>query len=63
MLLNPMTDDQMENGRPPYCSQAISYAYRVGAGVDLVPNAADCMTEPADLARSGLLHYQFTLRP
>ncbi len=63
LALKPMTDDQMENGHPPYCSQAVSYAYRVGGGVDLVPNSADCMTEPADLARSGLLRYQFTLRP
>lgn len=63
MALTPMTDDQMENGRPPYCSQAVSYAFRVGGGVDLVPNAADCITEPSDLARSAALEYQFTLRP
>jgi len=63
MFLKPMTDDRMENGRPPYCSQAVAYAYRVGGGVDLVPNAADCVTEPADLARSALLEYQFTLWP
>lgn len=63
MALKPLTDDRMENGRPPYCSQAVAYAYRVGGGVDLVPNAADCVTEPADLARSAVLEYQFTLRP
>ncbi len=61
MFLAPLTDDEMENGRPPYCSQAVSYAYRVGGGLDLIPNAADCMSEPADLARSALLEYQFTL--
>lgn len=63
MAIKPLTDDQMENGRPPYCSQAVAYACRAGANIDLVPNAADCMTEPADLARSALLKYQFTLRP
>lgn len=63
MCIKPLTDDRMENGRPPYCSQAVAYAYRVGAGIDLVPNAADCVTEPADLARSALLEYQFTLWP
>lgn len=63
MALTPLTDDRMENGRPPYCSQAVAYAYRVGGGVDLVPNAADCVSEPADLARSAVLEYQFTLRP
>ena len=63
LALKPMTDDQMENGHPPYCSQAVSYSYRAGGGVDLVPNSADCVTEPADLARSGLLQYKFTLRP
>lgn len=63
MTMKPLTDDRMENGLPPYCSQAVAYAYRVGGGVDLVPNAADCITEPADLARSAALEYQFTLRP
>lgn len=63
LAMKPMTDDEMDNGRPPYCSQAVSYAYRVSGGVDLVPNAADCVTEPADLARSSVLEYQFTLVP
>ena len=62
-FVKPMTDDEMENGRAPYCSQAVSYAYRVGGDCDLVKNAADCMTEPSDLARSALLEYQFTLVP
>ena len=36
---------------PPFCSQAVSMACRAG-GVDPVPNLADRLTEPADLARS-----------
>lgn len=63
MRLRPMTDDATENGRPPYCSQAVSYALRVGSGVDLVPQLADCATEPSDLARSAKLAYQFTMQP
>lgn len=61
--MKPMTDDEMENGLPPYCSQAVAYSYRVSGDCDLVPNAADCVTEPSDLARSALLEYQFTLVP
>lgn len=48
-------------GRPPFCSQAVAIAERVGGGVDPVPNLADRRTEPADLARSPFYRYRFTL--
>lgn len=51
-----------ENGTPPYCSNAVSRAYRTG-GVDPVPFLADAATEPGDLARSTFFRYQFTLIP
>lgn len=47
---------------PPYCSEAISRAYRL-AGCDPTPNLADRATEPGDLARSTLFTYRFTLEP
>lgn len=54
-------DDHAESRYPPYCSAAVAQACRRGGGCDLVPNLADQDTEPGDLARSGLLQYQFTL--
>lgn len=62
LLVRPSTDDQLENGHPPFCSQAIAAACRAG-GVDPVPNLADRMTEPGDLARSPFFKYRFTLVP
>jgi len=59
-LVSPDTEDGGESSRPPFCSQAVAAAYRA-AGVDVVPNLADRLTEPADLARSGLFQYRFTL--
>ena len=50
-------------GNPPFCSQACATADRLGGGVDPVPELADRQTEPADLARSELYRYQFTLIP
>lgn len=47
---------------PEFCSEAVANAYR-WAGLDLVPNLADKVTEPSDLARSAVLAYQFTLEP
>ena len=47
--------------RPPFCSQAVSMADRIGGGVDPVPQLADGFTEPADLARSPFYKYLFTL--
>jgi len=48
------------NGRHPFCSMAVSRAYREG-GIDLVPLLADRTTEPGDLARSAALQYYGTL--
>lgn len=54
-------DDDAPLKYPPYCSTSICRSYRLGYGLDLVPNLADQYTEPGDLGRSGLLQYQFTL--
>ena len=48
---------------PSFCSQACALADRLGGGVDSVPNLADRLTEPADLARSPFYQYRFTLIP
>lgn len=53
-------DDAEKCSWPPFCSQAVSMACRLG-GVDPVPNLADRLTEPADLARSPFFEYRFTL--
>lgn len=63
LVVRPETDDAHFDRRPPFCSQAVAMAYRLGAGVDLVPRLADRLTEPADLARSAFLEYQYTLIP
>ena len=43
------------------CSTAAAYAYRT-AYIDPVPYLADSAVTPADLARSSLFEYQFTLQ-
>jgi len=60
MFRRPSLDDQSGNGLP-YCSQAVSRAYREG-GLDPVPNLADRFTEPGDLGRSLCFRYRFTLQ-
>jgi hypothetical protein len=42
------------------CSTAVAYAYRV-AYVDPVPYLADSAVTPADLARSSIFQYKFTI--
>ena len=42
------------------CSTAVAYAYRM-AYIDPVPYLADAAVAPADLARSALFKYQFTI--
>ena len=59
-LVPPQTDDTVESQLPPFCSQAVAAACRRG-GIDPVPNLADRLTEPADLARSSFFEYRFTL--
>lgn len=59
-LVPPDEDDHRKSGWPPFCSQALSFAYRTG-GLDPVSNLSDTITEPADLARSALFEYRFTL--
>ncbi len=58
-LVVPDTDDAA-NGSLPFCSQAVARACRAG-GADPVPNLADRLTEPGDLARSPFFRYRFTL--
>ena len=63
-LVRAETDDEAENGNhPPFCSQAVAMADRIGGGVDPVPQLADRLTEPGDLARSPFYEYRFTLVP
>jgi hypothetical protein len=57
-------NDVEDSSYPPFCSEAVARACRIGGfggRDDLVPNCADSYTEPGDLARSALLQYQFTL--
>lgn len=61
MLVRPETEDAAIDRRPPFCSQACAMADRIGGGVDPTPHLADRLTEPADLARSPLYQYRFTL--
>jgi hypothetical protein len=62
-FIRPDIDDRGRTTRPPFCSQACAMADRIGGGVDPVPHLADRLTEPADLARSPLYRYRFTLIP
>lgn len=59
-FVRPDADDKADDAWPPFCSQAVATATRAG-GVDPVPNLADRLTEPADLARSNFYAYRFTL--
>lgn len=59
-LALPDTNDLEHSTWPPFCSQAVAMADRAG-GIDPVPNLADRLTEPGDLARSAFYEYRFTL--
>ena len=61
-LAQPDTNDLEISAWPPFCSEAVAMADRVG-GIDPVPNLADRLTEPGDLARSAFYEYRFTLLP
>lgn len=63
IFCRPQLKDTDLNGKPPFCSEAVAMADRIGGGVDPVPNLADRLTEPADLARSKFYKYRFTLQP
>jgi len=62
-FVRPNVADRVFDRRPPFCSQACAMADRIGGGVDPVPQLADRITEPADLARSPFYRYRFTLLP
>ncbi len=59
-LVEYSMDDEALSKRAPHCSQAVSYAFRLGF-TDLVLNTPDNLTSPGDLGRSPLLNYMFTL--
>jgi hypothetical protein len=59
-LVPPDPEDTETTDWPPFCSQAVSLAMRAG-GLDPVPQLADRLTEPGDLARSAILEYRSTL--
>ena len=59
-LIPPEVNDLDASDWPPFCSQAVAMADRAG-GIDPVPNLADRLTEPGDLARSTFYHYHGTL--
>lgn len=63
LWVRPEVDDEASSTRPPFCSHACAMADRIGGGVDPVPQLADRLTEPADLARSPFYRYRFTLVP
>ncbi|WP_321377052.1 hypothetical protein [Trichococcus shcherbakoviae] len=60
-LARASENDREESMYPPFCSEAIARSYRIGGGIDLVPNLADAYTEPGDLARSGKLRFVGTI--
>ncbi len=62
-FVRPSMDDEAVDRRPPFCSHACAMADRLGGRVDPVPQLADRLTEPADLARSPFYAYRFTLTP
>lgn len=57
----PSEDDLSESKLPPFCSEAVAAAYRLGGDVDPVPLRADKVTEPGQLATSMFFRYRFTL--
>jgi len=61
LVVRANTNDRNFSRRPPFCSQAVAMAERIGGRVDPVPQLADRLTEPADLARSPFYRYRFTL--
>lgn len=40
---------------PPQCAEAVCYAFRVGAGIDLVPDKCDWKSTPEDIVCGGLV--------
>jgi len=63
LFLKASTEDAAIDKRPPFCSQAVACAERLGGNVDPVSNLPDRLTNPCDLARSPFYKYQFTLVP
>lgn len=53
-------NDNADSDDAPFCSHAVSTAYRIG-GVDPVPNKPDWQVTPNDLTHSLFFDYQFTI--
>ncbi len=71
-VLPAVVNDDDQDTYPPFCSQAIARACRQAhemtvegkrITVDLVRYLPDWLTEPADLVRSPLVHYLFSICP
>lgn len=54
---------RVDEGRPPYCSQAFVIATRIGGGVDMVPHRPDRFCEPVHVAQSMFCAYAGTFWP
>ena len=53
--------DLAETPAAMFCSWYVSHCYRIGGGVDLVPESADDCTSPAQIENSELLQLRGTL--
>ena len=60
LFFGASTDDLLDASAQPFCSHAVTTAYRVGGGVDPVPNRPDHLVSPADLTSSLFFSYRFT---
>lgn len=54
-------DDDFISPYPPFCSEAVAGADRIGGGYDPVPWCPDRLVEPSYLARSDFYRYRGTL--
>jgi hypothetical protein len=55
------TDDLIDTSLRPFCSHAVTDAWRVGGLVDPVPNRPDHLVTPSDLTSS--LFFQYACTP
>lgn len=63
MQPNENDDDSTSGAEFFFCSGAYANDFRLGSGIDPVPNLADVETEPAELARSRVFTPMFSLAP
>lgn len=60
-FVKPSDDGLVRFDRAAHCSQRYSNVWRRFAGIDWVPNLADCLVAPNDLGRCRDLVYQFSV--